>query len=240
MKTYTIGNLKGGVGKSTVTVNLAYTFAQMGERVLVVDLDPQCNTTRFFARVNTQGRTVRQILKYPVLARAYRTKYKNISIMKGSPEAVSTGNDFALKEALALIEENYDTCLIDTRPVFDGLTRNGIYASDVLLTPIKFDNFCRDNLALVEDAYHEFMEVHEGLEWFVVANMVANARAQKKASEDLLARHDYPVLDTCISRSAVVDNALNLYKPVQRHRRDSAVAQDFTELARELLERQGM
>lgn len=55
MKTYTIGNLKGGVGKSTTTVNLAYEFSRIGKRVLVVDLDPQCNTTRFFAKVNAQG-----------------------------------------------------------------------------------------------------------------------------------------------------------------------------------------
>lgn len=239
MKTYTIGNLKGGVGKSTTTVNLAYEFSRIGKRVLVVDLDPQCNTTRFFAKVNAQGRTVRHALKHPVLVRPYRTKYENICIIKGSPEAEEFGNDYALREALALLEKQFDICLIDTRPVFDGLTRNGVYASDILLTPIKFDNFCRDNLALVEDAYHGFLETHAYLEWFVFANMATYARAQQKVSGDILARHDYPVLDTCISRSADVDNALNLYKPVRRHRQGSIVAEDFAELARELLERQG-
>lgn len=52
MKVYVIGNLKGGVGKTTTTVNLAYTYAEMGGRTLVIDLDPQCNCTRFFAKVN--------------------------------------------------------------------------------------------------------------------------------------------------------------------------------------------
>ena len=53
---------------------------------------------------------------------------------------------------------------------------------------------------------------------------------------DLIGKHDYPIMDTCISRSAVVDNALNLYKPVLKHRKNSNVAQDYLELAKELLE----
>ena len=48
MKVYVVANLKGGVGKTTTTVNVAYTFSEMGGRVLVIDLDPQCNCTRFF------------------------------------------------------------------------------------------------------------------------------------------------------------------------------------------------
>ena len=52
MKVYVVANLKGGVGKTTTTVNVAYTFSEMGGRVLVIDLDPQCNCTRFFAKVN--------------------------------------------------------------------------------------------------------------------------------------------------------------------------------------------
>jgi chromosome partitioning protein len=50
MKVYVVANLKGGVGKTTTTVNVAYTFSEMGGRVLVIDLDPQCNCTRFFAK----------------------------------------------------------------------------------------------------------------------------------------------------------------------------------------------
>lgn len=53
---------------------------------------------------------------------------------------------------------------------------------------------------------------------------------------DLLAKHDYPFMDSCISRTAVVDNALSLYKPVAKHRSGSMVADDFMDLAKELLE----
>ncbi len=237
MKTYTIGNLKGGVGKSTTTVNLAYSFSLLNQKVLVIDLDPQCNTTRFFSRVNTQGCSVKDVLEDPAHLKAYRTKYPNINIIRGSQHLKEAENEKRLSIALELVKEDYDLCLIDSRPVFDSLTKSGIYASDVLLTPIKFDNFCRDNLALVEDEYHQLLEENPELEWLVFANMVANGKAQRKVSEDLLSKHDYPVLDTCIGRSAAVDNALQLYKPVKKHRRHSNVAGDFMELAKELLER---
>lgn len=63
MKVYVIGNLKGGVGKTTTTVNLAYTYAEMGGRTLVIDLDPQCNCTRFFAKVNEYNKTIKDVLE---------------------------------------------------------------------------------------------------------------------------------------------------------------------------------
>ena len=65
MKVYVVANLKGGVGKTTTTVNVAYTFSEMGGRVLVIDLDPQCNCTRFFAKVNGYSKTVRDVLENP-------------------------------------------------------------------------------------------------------------------------------------------------------------------------------
>ena len=66
--------------------------------------------------------------------------------------------------------------------------------------------------------------------------MDSERKAQKKIFEDLVTKHDYPLLETCVSRSAVVDNALDLYKTVQRHRRSSTVAKDYEELAREIAE----
>lgn len=116
------------------------------------------------------------------------------------------------------------------------LTMNALYAADVFLTPVKFDNFCRDNLTMVEDAYHEILENNPDLEWKIFANMVSNTKTQKLSSEDLITKHDYPFMQSCISRTAIVDNALSLYKPVAKHRVMSNVAQDFVDLVEELLE----
>ena len=139
-----------------------------------------------------------------------------------------------MKDAFQNLKKEYDYCIIDTRPVFDNLTKNAFHVADIMLTPIKFDNYCRDNLALVEQFVNEYAD--EKMEWKIFANMVANGKAQRETMADLIGKHDYPILDTCVSRSAVVDNALNLYKPVLKHRRLSSVAQDYLELAKELME----
>ena len=223
MKTIAIANLKGGVGKTTTTVNLAYSLEYLGKKVLVIDLDPQCNCTRLLRNPEKINRMI------------YRTKYSAIDVIRGASDA-SCQDSHILKIALAHLNKEYDFCVIDTRPVFDTLTRNAFHAADILLTPIKFDNYCRDNLALVEHFYDEYvLEENDGLEWLVFANMVANAKAQRKTMADILDKHNYPILDTCISRSAVVDNALGLYKPVLKHRKNSTVALDYLELAKELI-----
>lgn len=238
MKVYAIGNLKGGVGKTTTTVNLAYSFARLEKKVLVIDLDPQKNCTPFFTKASEYDHTVRDVLDEPesISGAIYKTRYLLIDIIKGSAKPMKNEATDRLKTALDIVKDDYDICLIDTRPVFDSLTKNALFAADVLLTPVKFDNFCRDNLSMVEDAYHEITDSNAKLEWKVFANMTANAKAQRVSSMDLLAKHDYPFMDSCISRTAVVDNALSLYKPVAKHRSGSMVAEDFMDLAKELLE----
>ena len=79
------------------------------------------------------------------------------------------------------------------------------------------------------DEYLDRLEAESDhtLVWKIFANKVDSGRkAQRKIFEDLVTKHDYPMLETCVSRSAVVDNALELYKPVQKHRSSSAAAAD--------------
>lgn len=152
MKVYAIGNPKGGVGKTTTTVNLAYSFARLGKKVLVIDLDPQKNCTPFFTKASEYDHTVRDVLDEPesISSAIYKTRYLLIDIIKGSAKPMKEEATDRLKIALDIVKDDYDICLIDTRPVFDSLTKNALFAADVLLTPVKFDNFCRDNLSMVE------------------------------------------------------------------------------------------
>lgn len=240
---FAIWNSKGGVGKTTTTINLAYNFMLLGKRVLIIDNDPQTNTTPVFRKANEQGYTIRDLYKNPAKIKRYicRTKYKGIDIIKGSTyltEEYANKSDLLLYEALQVIKEDYDIVLIDCRPSYEGLTRNAISAADVLLTPILLDGYCRDNLNLVERVYKEIADEESGMDikWCVFANKIKNLNAEKTIHRDLSERHDYPIISTCISNRAAVISATTLRKPLVKHRKSDTATQEFLELADELLE----
>lgn len=106
-------------------------------------------------------------------------------------------------------------------------------AADVFVTPVLLDNFCRDNLLLLEDELQNICD--REMNWKIFANRVENKRSQRDTYADMIQRHDWEFLETCISKGAVVENALKHYKPVLRHRSRSVVAQDYLDLAKELL-----
>lgn len=240
MRTIVIGNLKGGIGKSTSTENLAYAISSLRKKVLVVDADPQTNSTPFLTKANANGKTILDVVRHPEKVKRciYQSRYEGISVIKGNT---------ALKEGDVTVENwfmtamdavcgEYDFCLVDTRPVFENITTSVTYAADLFLTPVYLDNYCRDNLALVEEFLDSLPE-EKRPEWKVFATMVDSRRkSQRDIYEDLLTKHNYPFMGTCISDSAVVDNALRLYKPVMKHRSKSQVALDYMDLAKEIVE----
>ncbi|WP_334104165.1 ParA family protein [Muricomes intestini] len=241
MKVLTIGNLKGGVGKTTSTVNLACTMAAFCKRVLVVDLDPQANLTPFFRKVNYGEHTIKSVYRSPEKSgRAiYRSKYKDIDIIKGdtSLRENDAADEKALQTVLQRVTDKYDVCLIDTRPAFENLTMSALYVSNMLVTPVCLDKFCRDNLLAVEEQVDGiFQTTGIKLEWRIFANKVENKRTQRQIYKDMVEYHAWPFLDCCISNGAVMSNALDYYKPVIRHRSGSPLVQDYIDLAKELLE----
>ncbi len=240
MKTIVIGNLKGGTGKTTSAVNLSYSLSELGKRVLVIDADPQTNLTPFFVKAGRSGRTLADVLEEPEKIRhcIYHSKHSGIDIIKGNTtlqELDVTSREW-LAEAVELVENEYDFCIIDTRPAFERIAVSAILAADILVTPVCLDKFCRDNLSLV-DEFLSGMPEDWRPDWRIFANKVDSRRkSQRNIYKDMMEKHDYPFMETCISRSAVVDNALEFYKPVKRHRSGSQVAQDYIDLAEELLE----
>ena len=149
---------------------------------------------------------------------------KNVDIIKGCPEVLEAGEEeeAALYKAFLNIQEKkrdeYDYMIIDTRPSFGGLTEASIYAADILLTPVCLDNFCRDNLTLV-DTYLDSIPERVRPVWKVFTNkVIPNRKVQRVIFEDLYSKHDYPIMESCIRSSETVNTALQLYKPIQKHK----------------------
>lgn len=239
MRLIAVGNFRGGIGKTTTTVNLAHTFAKMGQKVLVIDGDPQNNTTPFFTTVKENGKSIAEAIKLPERAEEYveASRYENIDILKGSTALMGEElpqSDIAwLIKVKETLEYDYDLCIVDTNPNLSSLTVSVLVAADLLLTPIGLNESSRDNLALLQEKIEPVIE--QGLVWKVFAMKVdLNRKAQKQSLDDIVNKHSYPFLEHYISSAADVDNAWRYYKPVERHRSKSVVVEEFYSLAKEV------
>ncbi|WP_276979808.1 ParA family protein [Johnsonella ignava] len=144
----TVANRKGGVGKTTTTLNLAYSLKELGKKVLVIDLDPQANLTRCFDVGNTENiKTIGHLLiteleeEENYLAEDYIISYDEIDIIPSSvflsavetQMRVETGSERILSDIVEHLREQYSYILIDTSPSLNILTINALCASDSVL-----------------------------------------------------------------------------------------------------------
>ena len=153
----TVTNQKGGVGKTTTTINLAAALAMAEQRVLVVDMDPQGNLTSGLGLKGQSGATVYDALtsdeagELPIL----ETKVKNLSLMPADRqltgaevELVSLANrERRLQTMLARVRGSFDVIFIDTPPSLGLLTLNALVAADAVLIPLTCEYFALEGLA---------------------------------------------------------------------------------------------
>lgn len=136
----TIANRKGGVGKTTTTLNLAYSLKELGKKVLVIDLDPQANLTRCFDVGNSETiKTMGNLLMAELEEESYSVEeyiisYDEIDIIPSSiylsavetQMRAETGSEQILSEIVNQVKEHYDYILIDTSPSLNILTINAL------------------------------------------------------------------------------------------------------------------
>ncbi|MDL2219470.1 AAA family ATPase [Ruminococcaceae bacterium OttesenSCG-928-O06] len=175
-KVVAVANQKGGVGKTTTTVNLASALAEAGKRVLLVDLDPQGNSTSGFGLSKRQmEKSVYDLIIGQGTAAAViqPTEYKvdiipsNIQLSGAGIELVNMPKREArLRESLTPILDRYDFVFIDCPPSLDLLTLNGLCACDTVLVPIQCEYFALEGLSElmgtirnVKKAFNPYIEI---------------------------------------------------------------------------------
>jgi chromosome partitioning protein len=236
-----IFNQKGGVGKTTITCNLAAISAHNDRRTLVIDLDPQGNTTQYLLGSSDQTyqttlldyyeeQLYRTINPRGLGACVHHTAFQRLDIVPSHPDLdylsdklESRHKMYKLKEALDSFAE-YDFIYMDTPPALNFYTRSALIAADGCLIPFDCDYFSRRALYVLLDIVKEVRRDHNpelDLEGIIVNQFQVTANLPRKIVSELL-EEGLPVLDTCLSASIKIresrERALPLVYLDPRHK----------------------
>lgn len=248
-KIIAVANQKGGVGKTTTAVNLAAALGDKGKRVLLVDTDPQGNTT---SGVGVDRRDCR-VSVYEVLiggAKAkealVKTEFKNLTLLPSHMDLAAAELELAslesreaiLKNALASLRGEYDYLFIDCPPSLGLITTNALTAADTILIPIQCEYYALEGLSQlmntvrrVKRQYNDLLDI-EGV---LLTMYDGRLNLTQQVVEEVKKYFPRKVFKTVIPRTVRLSEAPGFGQPVLYYDRSSRGAQAYGDLAAEIL-----
>ena len=253
-KVIAIANQKGGVGKTTTAINLAASLAVLEKKVLIIDADPQANTTSGlnFAPDNDQHRTLYEVLigQIGIADALVQTEMANlhmipshINLVGAEIEMLETpGRESLLKEALAPVRGDYDYIIIDCSPSLGLITVNTLAAADSVIIPVQPEFFALEGLGkllqtirLVKGGVNPSLTI----EGFVVTMFDGRTRVHTQVLAELRDHFRDLVFDTVIQRNIRLSEAPSHGKPIILYDIMCNGSTNYLNLAREVLEHNG-
>ncbi|MFL0810086.1 MAG: ParA family protein [Agarilytica sp.] len=245
-------NQKGGVGKTSITCNLAAIAAKNGKRTVVVDLDPQFNASHYLlGDVEVEDSIVDYLDQTGGMFGAqkkatefvYETPHENLYVLPSSPKLPEIEHKlesrykiYKLRDALQELEQDYDEIYIDTPPAFNFFTKSALIGCKRVLIPFDCDAFSRQSLDKVSDAIFDICEDHNPelmIEGVIVNQFQARAKLPQQLIDDIH-QAGYPVLPIKLCSSVKMRESHQVSKPLIFFAPKHNLTQQFVDLVRVL------
>ncbi len=243
-------NLKGGVGKSVTTCNLAAQLAAEQYSVLVVDVDKQGNTSKFFKRCDYEQPSLAEVLLgsawasdaiidtslpcVDLLPADMRMLKANRNILMD----VTEPQQYRLRDALRKVAANYCYCLMDCPPDLDMGSINALCAADWVIIPVDCDEWACDGMEEILDQIAR-VQMYYNPHLKILGVLLTKYRNTKYADGVIthLAQMGVPLLHTAIRYTVRVSEAKSAHLPLRAYKQNCTAALDYADLAREIVEK---
>jgi len=246
-KTVVFANQKGGVGKTTTAVNLGAYLAEAGKRVLLVDFDPQSNTTSSVgAKKNLPGIYEVMTGKTECLSAIQSCTVaglsiipSNINLTGATVELVDEDNrEFFLKKTIEKIKDRFDYVFIDSPPSLGILTLNGLVAADFVIIPLQCEYFALEGLSLLLKTINQVQknlnpQLKIGGILFTMYDI--RTRLAHEIVQEVTGYFKEKVFRTIIPRNVRLSEAPSFAKPINQYDPECIGAKSYQKLAEEVL-----
>lgn len=248
MKKIAISNQKGGVGKTTTTINLAASLGLLDKKVLMIDMDPQGNTTTGLGVDKGEiDKCVYDVLlgKQTLKDVIYKTEFKNISLvpakihLSGIDIELSQipGRELIIKKALQEVENDYDYIIFDCPPSLGLLTLNALAAAKTVMVPIQAEYYALEGVSqllntirLAQRHLNRNLKI-EG----IILTMTVNTNLSREVEEEVRNLFKDKVYKTTIARGVRLSEAPSHGLPIAYYDPRSKGAEEYLNLAKEVI-----
>lgn len=250
-KIIAIANQKGGVGKTTTSINLAASLGVLEKKVLLIDADPQANATSGIGiDVESIEIGTYQLLEHSNTAKEaiIKTTTPNLDIIPAHIDLVAIeielvdkeAREYMLKKALSDIKNDYDFILIDCAPSLGLLTLNALTAADAVIIPIQCEYFALEGLGKLLNTIKSVQKIHNpdlDIEGLLLTMYDARLRLSNQVVEEVQKHFNNMVFQTIIQRNVRLSEAPSYGENIINFDAASKGASNYLSLAKEIIDK---